>query len=219
MDTQPTIRIVIVDDHAMLRKGLAAFLRSYPDLKLVGEAVNGKDAVALCARECPDIVLMDLMMPIMNGIAATHLIRANRPETQVIALTSFSEARLIKEAIEAGAISYLFKNVSADDLTGAIRAARDGMSTYAPEVSDILAQSIRQPRPMFESLTLREREVLSLIVKGMGNSEIADSLTISLSTTKSHVSSVLSKLGVSSRTEAIVMIMEHNINWGAFEKT
>lgn len=218
MDLRMPIRIVTVDDHAMLRRGLAAFLMSYPDLRLVGEAVNGRDAIALCAREHPEVVLMDLMMPIMNGIDATRLIRHNLPEIQVIALTSFNEARLIKDALEAGAISYLFKNVSAEDLANAIRAARNGISTYAPEVSDILAESIRQPRPMFESLTLREREVLSLMVKGMGNSEIADLLTISLSTTKSHVSSVLAKLGVSSRTEAIVMILEHNIHWGTLEK-
>ena len=218
MDPQMPIRIVIVDDHAMLRRGLAAFLMSYADLKLVGEAVNGKDAVALCTRERPDVVLMDLMMPMMDGIAATHLIRHNLPETQVIALTSFSEARLIKDALGAGAISYLFKNVSANDLANAIRAARDGISTYAPEVSDILALSIRQPRPMFQSLTPREREVLSLMVEGKGNSEIADTLTISLSTTKSHVSSVLAKLGASSRTEVIVMILEHNFNWGTFDK-
>ncbi len=218
MDPQIPIRIVIVDDHAMLRRGLAAFLMSYADLNLVGEAVNGKDATALCARVRPDVVLMDLMMPIMDGVAATYLIRHALPETQVIALTSFSEARLIKDALEAGAISYLLKNVSADDLADSIRAAYNGISTYAPEVTDILAQSIRQPRPLFESLTLREREVLGLIVKGLSNSDIADSLTISLSTTKSHVSSVLAKLGASSRAEVIVMVLEHNIEWGAFGK-
>lgn len=218
MVPQTPVRIIIVDDHAMLRRGLGAFLMSYPDLKLVGEAVNGKEAVALCARERPDVVLMDLMMPVMDGIAATYLIRQALPETQVIALTSFSEARLIKEALEAGVISYLFKNISADDLANAIRAARDGISTYAPEVTDILAQSIRQPRPMYETLTLREREVLSLMIKGLGNAEIAEALTISLSTAKSHVSSVLAKLGASSRIEAIVMVLEHNINWGAFEQ-
>jgi NarL family two-component system response regulator LiaR len=219
MVPQTPVRIVIVDDHAMLRRGLSAFLMSYPDLKLVGEAVNGKDAVALCARERPDVVLMDLMMPVMDGIAATYLIRQALPQTQVIALTSFSEARLIKDALEAGAISYLFKNISADDLANAIRAARNGISIYAPEVTDILARSLRQPRPMYETLTQREREVLSLVIKGLGNAEIADSLTVSLSTAKSHVSSVLAKLGVSSRIEAIVMVLEHNINWGAFEQS
>ena len=214
MVTQNRIQVVIVDDHAMLRKGLAVFLASYDDLKLVGEAANGKEALALCADQQPDVVLMDLMMPIMDGIAATRLIRQDFPDTQVIALTSFGEERLIKDVLEAGAISYLFKKISADDLARAIRAARDGISTYAPEVTDILIRSVRQPHSVFENLTPREREVLSLMIKGMGNDEIASALVISLSTTKSHVSSVLAKLGVASRTEAIVMVLEHNLNSG-----
>ena len=214
MVTQNRIRVAIVDDHAMLRKGLAVFLASYDDLKLVGEAANGKEALALCADKQPDVVLMDLMMPIMDGITATRLIRHDFPDTQVIALTSFGEERLIKDVLEAGAISYLFKKISADDLARAIRAARDGISTYAPEVTDILVRSIRQPHSIFENLTPREREVLSLMVKGMGNDEIASTLVISLSTTKSHVSSILAKLGVASSTEAIVMVLEHNLNSG-----
>ena len=216
MVPQTPIRIVIVDDHAMLRRGLAVFLMSYDDLKLVGEAANGKEGLVLCADKQPDIVLMDLMMPIMDGITATRLIRHDYPEIKVIALTSFGEARLIKDVLEAGAISYLLKKVSADDLAKAIRAAQDGISTFAPEVTDILVRSVRQPHLIFENLTPREREVLSLVVKGLGNNEIANSLMISLSTTKSHVSSVLAKLGVASRTEAIVMVLEHNVNLGAF---
>jgi two-component system, NarL family, response regulator LiaR len=210
------IRIVIIDDHAMLRKGLAVFLNSYPDLELVGEAANGKEGLTLCADKRPDVVLMDLMMPIMDGMAATRLIRHDFPEIQVIALTSFGEEALIKEALAAGAISYLFKKISADDLAAAIRAARQGISTYAPEVTEILVRSIREPHPIFESLTPREREVLSLMVKGMGNSEISTQLVISLSTTKAHVSAILAKLGVASRTEAIVMVLEHNLSLGTF---
>ena len=147
------IRVMIVDDHAMLRKGLYVFLMSYPDLKLVGEAANGKEALTLCATVQPDVVLMDLMMPMMDGITATRLIRTDFPEIQVIALTSFGEERLIKNVLEAGALSYLFKKVSADNLALAIRAAKNGLSTYAPEVTDILARSIRQPHLMFEDLT------------------------------------------------------------------
>lgn len=210
------IRVAIVDDHAMLRKGLAVFLMSYDDLKLVGEAANGKEALALCAETHPDIVLMDLMMPIMDGITATRRIRHDFPEIEVIALTSFGEEGLVKSVLQAGAISYLFKKISADDLAEAIRAAKNGMSTYAPEVTDILIKSLQKTQSPFESLTPREREVLALIVKGLGNNEIADTLTISLSTVKSHVSSVLEKLNVASRTEAIVMLMEHNLNIGAF---
>jgi NarL family two-component system response regulator LiaR len=216
LDPQTPIRIVVVDDHAMLRGGLAVFLMSYADLKLVGEAANGKEALALCADKRPDIVLMDLMMPIMDGVTATRLIRSDYPEIQVIALTSFGEEKLIKDVLEAGAISYLFKKISADDLVKAIRAAQNGISTYAPEVTDILVQSVRQPHSIVENLTPREREVLALMVKGMGNNEIASGLVISLSTTKSHVSSILAKLGVASRTEVIAMIMEDSFNLGDF---
>lgn len=216
MDTQTPIQIVIVDDHAMLRKGLAVFLNSYPDLKLVGEAANGKEAIALCADQHPDVVLMDLLMPIMDGITATRLIRGEFPDIQIIALTSFGEERLIKDVLEAGAISYLFKKISANDLANAIRAARDGVATYAPEVTDILIQSLQKPKSLFETLTPREREVLALMVKGMGNNEIADVLTIELSTAKSHVGSILSKLGVTSRTEVIAMVMEDSFNLGDF---
>jgi NarL family two-component system response regulator LiaR len=216
MVTQNQIRVVIVDDHAMLRKGLAVFLMSYRDLNLVGEAANGKEGLAICADTQPDIVLMDLMMPIMDGITATRLIRHDFPDIQVIALTSFGEERLIKEVLGAGAISYLFKKVSADDLAQAIRAARKGVSTYAQEVTDILARSVRQPTSVFEKLTPREREVLALIVQGLTNNAIANQLIIGASTTKSHVSNILAKLDVSSRTEAIVLVLEHNLNLGAF---
>jgi len=216
MGTQTPIRIVIVDDHAMLRRGLAVFLMSYEDLKLVGEASNGKEAIALCADKQPDIVLMDLMMPIMDGITATRYICNEFPDMQVIALTSFGEERLIRNVLEAGAISYLFKKTSADDLAKAIRAAQDGISTFAPEVTDILVQSVRQPHSMFDNLTPREREVLTLVVKGMGNNEIAEALVISLSTTKSHVSNILGKLGVTSRTEVIAMVMEDSFTLGDF---
>jgi NarL family two-component system response regulator LiaR len=212
MDPQTSIRIVVVDDHAMLRKGLAVFLKSYGDLKLVGEAANGKEAIALCADKRPDIVLMDLIMPIMDGINATRHICHDYPEIRVIALTSFGEERLIRHVIEAGAISYLLKKVSADDLVSAIRAAQNGISTYSPEVTDILIQSLQKPKSFLEELTSREREVLALIVKGMGNNEIADALVISLSTTKSHVSNILAKLDVVSRTEAIAMVMEDSFN-------
>jgi len=216
MVTQTPIRVLIVDDHAMLRKGLAVFLMSYDDLKLVGEASNGEEARALCGTVRPDVVLMDLMMPIMDGISATRHIRREYPEVQVIVLTSFGEEMLIKDVLEAGAISYLFKKISADDLVKAIRAAKDGSSVFAPEVTEILVQSIKQPHLVFQDLTVRERDVLALIVKGMGNNEIATTLVISLSTTKSHVGNILAKLGAASRIEVIAKVLEHNFNLGAF---
>lgn len=200
----------------MLRKGLAVFLTSYGDLELVGEASNGKEAIAMCAEKHPDVMLMDLMMPIMDGIAATRIIRHDFPKTQVIVLTSFGEERLIKEALVAGAISYLFKKTSADDLAKSIRTAHQGVSTFATEVTDILVQSIRQPPLIIEDLTPRETEVLSLMVKGMLNNEIADTLVISRATTKNHVSNILAKLGVATRIEAIVKVLEHNLDLGAF---
>ncbi len=216
MVTSKTIKVVIVDDHAMLRRGLTVFLESYPDLQLIGEASNGKEGIALCAAKHPDIVLMDLMMPIMDGITATRHIRHDFPDIQVIALTSFGEERLIKSVLEAGAMSYLFKKISADDLAKAIRAAYKGMSTYATEVTEILVRSIRQPESIFKHLTPREHEVLTLMVKGRGNSDISDELFISSATTKSHVSSILSKLGVTNRIEAIVFVLQHNINLETF---
>lgn len=216
MNVQTPIEIVIVDDHAMLRKGLAVFLMSYPDLQLVGEASNGKEALTLCAERLPAVVLMDLLMPIMDGITATRLIHESFPDIKIIALTSFGEEGLIKGVIEAGAISYLFKKISADDLAKAIRAAHQGIATYAPEVTDILVQSLQKPKPLFESLTPREHEVMVLMVKGMGNNEIAEQLMIELSTAKSHVGSVLSKLGVTSRNEVIAMVLEERFNLGDY---
>jgi len=215
MTMQNPIQVLIVDDHAMLRKGLAVFLLSYSDLKLVGEAANGEEALTLCAEKHPAVVLMDLMMPIMDGVTATQLIRRDYPEIQIIALTSFGDEALIKAVIQAGAISYLLKKVSADDLAKAIRAARDGIAIFAPEVTEVLVQSVRQPAPAFQNLTAREKEVLALMVKGMSNDGIAAQLTISRSTTKSHVSNILGKLGLASRTEAVVKVLEHNLDSGA----
>jgi NarL family two-component system response regulator LiaR len=216
MNAQKSIRVMIVDDHAMLRQGLSVFLLSYPDLKLVGEAANGEEAVALCAEKRPDVVLMDLVMPIMDGVTATRLIRQNYPKTQVIALTSYGELTLIKGALEAGAISYLFKKVSADDLAKTIRDAHTGIATFTPEVTDLLVRSIQQPDAAFQTLTNREKEVLGLMAKGLGNKEISTQLEISLPTTKSHVSNILRKLGRTSRAEAIVEILEYSLNRGTF---
>lgn len=216
MVAQNPIQVMIVDDHAMLRQGLTTFLMSYDDLNLVGEAANGEEALTLCAELLPDIVLMDLLMPVMDGVTATRHIRHTHPEIEVIVLTSFGEEMLIKDVLEAGAISYLFKKISADDLAKAIRAAKNGFSTFATEVTTILSESIKQPYPTFQDLTTREREVLALMVKGMGNNEIASALTITLSTTKSHVGSILSKLNVATRLEAIVLVLEQNFNLGAF---
>jgi NarL family two-component system response regulator LiaR len=205
-------RIAIVDDHAMVRSGLAAFLSVADDLELVGEAENGQQALRLCAEERPDVVLMDLVMPGMDGVQTTRAIRERFPEIRVIALTSFPEDRLVQDVLEAGALSYLLKNVGADELARAIRAAREGRSTLAPEAAQVLIQrATRQPAPG-QDLSPREREVLALMVQGLSNPDIADRLVVGRSTIKFHVSSILGKLGVQSRTEAVAMAVQHNIH-------
>jgi two-component system, NarL family, response regulator LiaR len=205
------IKVMIVDDHAVVRSGLAAFLMAYDDFELVGQAGSGKEAVRLCERAAPDVVLMDLVMPEMDGAATTRAVKERCPETQVIALTSFKEDELVTGALQAGAIGYLLKNVSADELANAIRAARAGKPTLAAEAAQALIHSASQPRAPGHDLTAREREVLALMVQGLNNPDIADKLIVGRSTVKFHVSSILGKLGASSRTEAVAMALQHKL--------
>lgn len=205
------IRVMIVDDHMMVRRGLATFLKVFDDLELSGEAENGEVAIQLCARVQPDVILMDMVMPIMDGAAATRVIRQQFPQVQVIALTSFKEGELIKNALEAGAIGYLLKDVTADDLVRAIRAAQRGRVTLSPEAAQILVETTNLPPVPGGDLTEREREVLVLMIEGLNNTQIAGRLTVSPSTVKSHVSNILSKLGVASRTEAVTLALRNKI--------
>lgn len=210
ISSQP-IRVMLVDDHTMVRKGLATFLKVFDDLELAGEADGGQAAIKLCGEVLPDVVLMDMVMPDVDGAAATRIIRQMYPQVQVIALTSFKEGELIKKALESGAIAYLLKDVSADDLARAIRAAYAGRSTLSPEAAQALVQVASQPPVPGLDLTEREREVLALMVEGLNNTQIAGRLTVSPSTIKSHVSNVLSKLGVASRTEAVTLALRSRI--------
>ena len=217
MDKSDPIRVMIVDDHSMVRKGLATILKVTADLELVGEANTGKEALDLCETSQPDVILMDLIMPEMSGAEATHLIREHCPQIQIIALTSFQEKELVREALQAGAIGYLLKNVSAEDLVAAIREAHAGRSTLAPEAIEALLQaeaaSITPDEDLGDAfgLTPREREVLALMAEGLSNPDIAERLVVSRSTAKAHVSNILSKLGVSNRAEAIALTLQYNL--------
>jgi two-component system, NarL family, response regulator LiaR len=202
----PPIRVMLVDDHTMVRRGLATFLKIFDDLQLVGEADSGKAAIQLCAEVLPDVILMDMVMPDMDGAMATRAIRQQFPQVQVIALTSFKEGDLVKNALEAGAIGYLLKDISADELVRAIRAAHAGRATLSPEVTQTLVEATNQPHPELH-LTERELAVLALMVDGLNNTQIAGKLTVSPSTIKSHVSNILAKLGVASRTEAVTLAL------------
>jgi NarL family two-component system response regulator LiaR len=196
----------------MLRKGLRFFLAGFDDLELVGEAASGKEAIRLCAELEPDVVLMDMVMPDMDGAAATQAIRQQTPTVEVIALTSFQEEDLIERALQAGAISYLLKNVSAETLAEAIRQAHAGHSTLAPEATEALVKATRARASRNDyGLTDRELEVLSLLVEGLSNAEIAERLVVTVATVKFHVRGILSKLGVSSRTEAVALALHQNL--------
>jgi len=206
------IRVMLVDDHAVVRSGLSSFLMVCDDMELVGEADSGEQAITLCAQVKPDVVLMDLVMDGMDGAAATRRIREASPDIQVIALTSFKEQDLVQGALQAGAIGYLLKDITADELANAIRAAYAGKPTLAPEAAQALIQATRIPAEKIGfDLTERELEVLALMVEGLSNNDIADRLVVSHSTAKFHVSSILSKLRASSRTEAVAIALQNNL--------
>ncbi|MFN2283474.1 MAG: response regulator [Anaerolineae bacterium] len=211
MQKENLIRVLIVDDHAVVRSGLSAFLLVYDDLEMVGDAANGAEAIRMCEKFQPDVILMDLVMPGMDGAAATRAIRAQHPDVQVIALTSFKEEELVQDALQAGAIGYLLKNISADELAGAIRAAHSGRPTLAPEAAEALIQAAMHKPTVGYDLTDREREILKLMAEGLSNPEIAKKLFVSRSTIKFHVSNILSKLGAESRTEAVAIAIHNNL--------
>lgn len=205
------IRVLIVDDHNMVRKGLRTLLEEFDDVEVIAEAADGEMAVDLVKSQCPDVVLMDMVMPRMNGVDATVNIRRHCPNTQIVALTSFSDEDNVQAALKAGVVGYLMKNVSGDELASAIRRAHAGQSTLAPEAAQVLIRATTRPPALGHDLTERELEVLALMIEGLNNREIGEQLVISSSTVKNHVSSILAKLGTTSRTQAVALAVEHRI--------
>ena len=211
MTNEDAIKVMVVDDHAVVRSGLTAFLLAYDDLDCVGEAGSGAEALRKVEKLQPDVVLMDLVMPEMDGAATTKAIRDAYPEIQVIALTSFKEEELVQAALQAGAIGYLLKDVSGDELANAIRAAHVGRPTLAPEAAKVLMHAATRPMEPGEDLTLRERDILKLMTEGLSNPQIAARLVVSRSTVKFHVSNILLKLGAATRTEAVAMALQKHL--------
>jgi len=204
------IRVLIVDDHKVVRQGLRLFLRVDPDIEIVGEAANGAEAVERARQLAPDVVLMDILMPVMDGIAATAAIRKERPEIEVLGLTSILEDSAVVEIMRAGAIGYLLKDLDGDDLCRAIRAAAAGQVQLAPEAFARLMRELRPPEQI-EVLTEREQDVLRLLGQGQSNKQIARSLHLREETVKTHVSKILHKLGVQSRTQAVLYAMRNGL--------
>ncbi len=214
------IRVLLVDDHMVVRSGLKAFLMAFDDLEFVGEAGNGREAIQRCAELQPDVVLMDLIMPEMDGVTAIQVIRSRWPDIQVVVLTSFKDDDLVQGALRAGAIGYLLKSASASDLAGAIRSAVVGRPTLSPEAAQVLIHANRAPNQARHiDLTGREKEVLALMAQGLNNLEIAGRLVVSRSTIKFHVSSLLSKLGASTRTEAVAIGVQRGLIGPLVRKT
>jgi two-component system, NarL family, response regulator LiaR len=211
-----TIKVLIVDDHQVVRQGLRTFLELHEDILVVGEAGNGGDAVAMAARFTPDVILMDLVMPVMDGITATSRIKSDHPDTRVIALTSFTEDDKIFPAIQAGASSYLLKDVTPDELVDAIRAVHHGETRLHPDVMRRLVEQVAHQPPIKQAipssdLTAREQEVIQLVAQGRSNREIAEALTISEKTVKAHISNILGKLGLNDRTQMAVYAIKNGL--------
>ena len=209
------ITVLLVDDHEVVRSGVSAFLASQPDFEVVGEARSGTEAVDLALKTVPDVVLMDLVMAKMDGVEATRQVKAVSPRTKIVVLTSYHQDEYIFPALQAGAISYILKDVKMDELADALRRASQGEATLHPRVASRVIQELhganREELNPYTELTEREMEVLKLIAKGQSNSEIAESLVISVNTVKGHVSNILSKLHLADRTQAAVYAWQQGI--------
>lgn len=217
MEGRGPIRVLLVDDHAVVRTGLRGFLGLYEDIEVVGEAENGRRGIELTLELAPDVVVMDLVMPELDGISAIASVRAERPATQVVALTSFADDDKVTAALEAGASGFLLKDADADAIADAIRAAARGEVVLDPAAARVLATRMRERRAPLAptaALTPREREVLGLVAQGLSNQAIADRLVITERTARTHVSNILGKLGLSSRTQAALYALEQQVDAG-----
>ena len=213
VDELAPIRVLLVDDHAVVRMGLRAFFDLLPDIDVVGEAADGSEGVAMCRRLRPDVVLMDLLMPNMDGVTAIGRIKAELPETEIVTMTSFIEEEKVTAALEAGASGYVLKDAEAEEVAQAIRAAHAGEVHLDPQVARLLAQRMRakkDPEPV-EPLTEREKDVMRLLAQGMSNKEIGARLFITERTARTYVSNILGKLGLASRTQAALWAVEHKL--------
>lgn len=207
------IRVLLVDDHEMVRIGVSTYLQMQPDIEVIGEAVNGREAVGKALDLRPDIILMDMVMPEMNGAEATAAIIKEWPEAKVIIVTSFLDDDKLYPALEAGAVSYILKTSNAKRVADAIRETMEGQTVLEPEVTSKMMTKMRggSSRELHEELTDRELEILLLLAKGKSNQEIADELFIALKTVKTHVSNILSKLEVQDRTQAVIYAFQNKL--------
>lgn len=206
------IRILLADDHEMVRIGVSAYLQAQPDMEVVAEATNGQEAFDLSLEYRPDIILMDMVMPIMTGAEATAAIIKEWPQAKIMIVTSFLDDDKVYPALEAGAINYLLKTTNAKQIADAIRQTANGTPVLEPEVTSKMMKRLRQTdRPLHEDLTEREREILLLIAQGKANQDIANELFIALKTVKTHVSNILAKLEVQDRTQAVVYAFQHHL--------
>ena len=205
------IRILIADDHSITRSGIKTLISVYDDLTLVGEAANGAEAITMCDEVSPDVILMDINMPVIDGIEATVKIREKYPNIKIIALTSYVDKKLVKDILKAGAISYIIKNISPDELVKTIRDAYLGKTTFSSEASKVVVEELTNPSQERFNLTGKEHEVLKLLSKGSSNKDIAKELFISNHTVKFHISNILNKLGAVSRTEAVFVATKNNL--------